>query len=113
MTIWVHRAKGREPPDVHLFGADEQQLPHQHSLEVDLAARVAGEGIEAERRLAHVAFTRAKDRLVIHCGTGTPSRFLGGASLFAPPPVWRARCSRQRSRAPVATGPSTTRRCRG
>jgi DNA helicase-2/ATP-dependent DNA helicase PcrA len=89
----IHRAKGREWPDVHLFGADEGQLPHQHSLEADPAAQAAGEGLEAERRLAYVAFTRARHRLTVHAGSGTQSRFLSEAGLFAPPP------SRRRDRA--------------
>ena len=45
-----------------MFGCDEGQLPHARSLEVSPQERAAGEGIEAERRLAYVAFTRAAAR---------------------------------------------------
>ncbi len=50
----IHRAKGRQWPEVHLFACAEQQLPHRRALEVDAQQRAAGEGLEAERRLAYV-----------------------------------------------------------
>ncbi|MGO8684051.1 MAG: ATP-dependent helicase [Thermoleophilia bacterium] len=72
----VHGAKGREWPTVYLFGADEHQLPHASSAN----------DIEAERRIAYVAFTRARERLVIVYTAGQQSRFLVEAGLVAPAP---------------------------
>jgi superfamily I DNA/RNA helicase len=77
----IHRAKGREWPEVHLFGCEENQLPHRRALDVSAEERSAGEGLEAERRLAYVAFTRALQTLVIHTTETTPSRFLTEAGL--------------------------------
>jgi len=72
----VHGAKGREWPTVYLFGADERQLPHAGSAD----------DIEAERRIAYVAFTRARERLVIVYTADRQSRFLVEAGLVAPAP---------------------------
>jgi DNA helicase-2/ATP-dependent DNA helicase PcrA len=83
----IHRAKGCEWPEVHLFGCDEGQLLHARSLEVSPQERAAGEGIEAERRLAYVAFTRAQRGLTLHWTTGAASRFLTEAGLVAPATV--------------------------
>ena len=82
----VHRAKGRQWLEVHVFGCDEQQLPHARALEVTREERAAGEGLEAERRLAYVAFTRATGSLVLHV-SGSPSRFLTEAGLEPTRPV--------------------------
>jgi hypothetical protein len=75
----VHRAKGRQWPTVIVFGCDEEQLPHKRSLED--AAAGASDAVEAERRVAYVAFTRAQQRLVILSTTGSESRFLGEAGF--------------------------------
>ncbi|HWF23917.1 MAG TPA: ATP-dependent helicase [Solirubrobacteraceae bacterium] len=77
----IHRAKGREWPEVHVFGCEENQLPHRRALEVSKEEREAGEGIEAERRLAYVAFTRAVQTLVVHTTEQAASRFLSEAGL--------------------------------
>lgn len=77
----IHRAKGRQWPWVELFACDETQLPHRKALDVTPAQRAAGEGEEAERRLAYVAFTRAQERLVITTAGKTASRFLTEAGL--------------------------------
>jgi ATP-dependent exoDNAse (exonuclease V) beta subunit len=77
----IHRAKGCQWPDVHVFGCEVGQLPHARSLEVSPQERAAGEGIEAERRLAYVAFTRAQRELALHWTTGAPSGFLTEAGL--------------------------------
>ena len=61
---------------MYLFGADERQLPHASSAD----------DIEAERRIAYVAFTRARERLVIVYTAGQQSRFLVEAGLVAPAP---------------------------
>ena len=84
----IHRAKGRQWPEVQLFAADEGQLPHHRALEVSAEARAAGEGLEAERRLAYVAFTRAQNTLVIHATRESPSRFLAEAGL-SPSRPWQ------------------------
>ncbi len=62
----IHRAKGREWPEVHVFGCEEHQLPHRRALDVSEQERAAGEGLEAERRLAYVAFTRPGDACGSH-----------------------------------------------
>jgi DNA helicase-2/ATP-dependent DNA helicase PcrA len=77
----IHRAKGRQWPEVHLFGCEENQLPHRRALEVSEQQRAAGEGLEAERRLAYVAFTRAQETLVLHTTEAAASRFLTEAGL--------------------------------
>lgn len=53
----VHNSKGLEYPIVFVVQMMEGQFPHKRSLE--------GKGIEEERRLAYVAFTRAQKRLVV------------------------------------------------
>jgi DNA helicase II / ATP-dependent DNA helicase PcrA len=83
----IHRAKGRQWPEVHVFGCEDSQLPHHRSLEVSPEDRAAGEGIEAERRLAYVAFTRAQRTLAVHWTAGAASRFLAEAGLMASAPV--------------------------
>jgi len=80
----IHRAKGRQWPEVHVFGCEDGQLPHARSLEVSKDERAAGEGIEAERRLAYMAFTRAQRELSLHWTAGAASRFLIEAGLVAP-----------------------------
>ena len=81
----VHRAKGRQWPTVVVFGCDEDQMPHKRSLD-DLLAGNA-DALEAERRVAYVAFTRAQQRLVVLTTAGSASRFCVEAGLVeAPPP---------------------------
>jgi DNA helicase-2/ATP-dependent DNA helicase PcrA len=80
----VHRAKGRQWPTVIVFGCDEEQLPHKRSLE-DAAAGLK-HALEAERRVAYVAFTRAQQRLVILSTKGGESRFVGEAGFGITPP---------------------------
>jgi superfamily I DNA/RNA helicase len=77
----IHGAKGRQWPRVELFGGEEGQLPHARALDVTAAERAAGEGEEAERRLAYVAFTRASERLTITVARAAASRFLTEAGL--------------------------------
>ena len=77
---------------MQLFACEEHQLPHHRALEVSAAERAAGEGLEAERRLAYVAFTRAQESLAITATGSAASRFLSEAGLSpeqpyqAPPP---------------------------
>lgn len=77
----IHGAKGRQWPRVELFACEEAQLPHRRALDVTDAERAAGEGEEAERRLAYVAFTRAQQQLVITTSVSSASRFLTEAGL--------------------------------
>jgi DNA helicase-2/ATP-dependent DNA helicase PcrA len=79
--LTVHNAKGLEYPVVYVVQMMEGCFPHSKSAE---------EGIEEERRLAYVAFTRAMKHLFIsrsktmpsfgrvNAKVATPSRFLFG-----------------------------------
>lgn len=78
----VHSAKGLEWSLVHLIGLSEGLLPIAYATD---------EGaIDEERRLAYVAFTRARDELRISGSAGgarsrrAPSRFIGEAGLLRP-----------------------------
>ncbi|MDE5539929.1 MAG: ATP-binding domain-containing protein, partial [Bacilli bacterium] len=65
----LHSAKGLEFPIVFITGMEEGIFPHQNAfLEGD-------EGIEEERRLCYVGFTRAKERLYL---TNAKKRMLYG-----------------------------------
>lgn len=81
----IHGAKGRQWPHVIVVACDEDTLPHKRSLETTTEERKRGEGVEAERRLAYVAFTRAQERLDLHHDKDRPSRFLTEAGLIAQP----------------------------
>jgi DNA helicase II / ATP-dependent DNA helicase PcrA len=73
----VHRVKGREWPDVVLFGVSSGLLPH----------RLAADE-EEERRVLHVGITRARRRAVLLADADRPSPFL--AQLATPAPDgWR------------------------
>ena len=61
----IHRVKGLEWDRVLVFAADETLMPHQ--LAVD---------IEEERRVLHVAVTRAGSQAVVLADESRPSRFL-------------------------------------
>lgn len=67
--LTVHRSKGLEWPTVYVAGFIEDVLPHKNGEE------------EEERRLAYVAITRARDRLVVCC-PGEPSDYLFQAGLI-------------------------------
>ncbi len=75
----IHGAKGREWDRVILYGADEGQLPHAHSV------ADGANGLEDERRLAYVALTRARQCLDVVCTAGRPSRFVAEAGLTTDP----------------------------
>jgi DNA helicase-2/ATP-dependent DNA helicase PcrA len=69
----VHRVKGQEWPVVVVHHADDQQFPHR-----------LAEDDEEERRVFHVALTRAKERALV-VATTTPTPFL--AELLTDPPA--------------------------
>jgi ATP-dependent DNA helicase UvrD/PcrA len=81
----IHGAKGRQWPHVIVVACEEGILPHKRSLDVTAEERKLGEGLEAERRLGYVAFTRAQQKLEIHYDKDRPSRFLAEAGLITPP----------------------------
>jgi ATP-dependent DNA helicase UvrD/PcrA len=86
----LHSAKGLEFPAVFLTGLEEGVFPHGKALEDP-------DGIEEERRLAYVGFTRAKERLFLtyaaqrrlgaFAGAREPSRFLTEMPAEALAPV--------------------------
>ena len=82
----VHRAKGRQWPRVVVVACDEGVLPHCNAIQASPEQEAAGEGVEAERRIAYVAFTRATSELSILHTTERHSRFLHEAGLVAAPP---------------------------
>ena len=72
----LHSAKGFEFPVVFITGMEECIFPHQNAfLEVDA-------GIEEERRLCYVGFTRAKERLYL---TNARKRMLYGKTTSNAP----------------------------
>lgn len=81
----VHGAKGREWPTVIVFGFDEGQLPHRKALDVSAEEIAAGEGLEAERRVAYVALTRAQAQLHVLSTSGRTSAFAWQAGLTDEP----------------------------
>jgi hypothetical protein len=82
----VHRAKGRQWPRVVVVACDEGVLPHRNAMQASPEQAAAGEGVEAERRIAYVAFTRATNELSILHSSERYSRFLHDAGLAAAPP---------------------------
>ncbi|MGO3147210.1 MAG: ATP-dependent helicase [Leucobacter sp.] len=76
----VHAAKGLEWSLVHIVGMSEGVFPISHAL--------ADHEIEEERRLAYVAFTRAKDELLVSGFESAarvsrrPSRFVTEAGIL-------------------------------
>ncbi len=99
----VHAAKGLEFSTVFLTGMEEDMFPYRSMN--DSSTR---EEVEEERRLAYVAVTRARDRLVLTTARtrqifgrtqwGTPSRFLGDIppDLMEERPTAGARAERER-----------------
>jgi DNA helicase-2/ATP-dependent DNA helicase PcrA len=61
----VHKVKGREWPNVIVYGATDGLLPHR-----------LADDLEEERRVLHVGITRCRERVVIVADAGHPSPFL-------------------------------------
>ncbi|MCM1052658.1 MAG: UvrD-helicase domain-containing protein [Ruminococcus sp.] len=72
----LHSAKGLEFRVVFITGMEEGIFPHQNSF------MNGDEGIEEERRLCYVGFTRAKERLYL---TNAKRRMLYGKTNANPP----------------------------
>ena len=91
----VHRIKGKEWGHVLVVGASAGLFPHRLT-----------EDLEGERRVFHVALTRAGTQVVVLADAGAPSPFLaeldGSAPHMAPTPRRKAAADR--------TGTRTTRR---
>lgn len=69
---------------VVVIACNEGTLPHTRTFKVDVEDIARGEGVEAERRLCYVAFTRAEEHLEIHYDKQSPSRFLQESGIIAP-----------------------------
>lgn len=108
----IHGAKGGEWPAVALVGANLEAMPHQRAL-ADVAedAEKTRQVWEDERRLAYVAFTRAKDHLRISW-SGTASSFLHEAGILSAAATGPAslQTSAQGQSPPSVTRPATTQR---
>jgi len=61
----IHRVKGLEWPCVILHGLDQGTLPHRLSL-----------NLEEERRILHVALTRAREKCLLIADSTRPSNFV-------------------------------------
>lgn len=93
MLATVHRVKGQEWPKVVVHLADLDQFPHR-----------LADDVEEERRLFHVAITRARQSLTIVSGE-VPSQFVAELTIEPPehipeqpqPLVRRAAAPKQRS----------------
>ncbi len=72
----VHRIKGKEWGNVIVFGASEGLFPHRLS-----------DDEEGERRVFHVALTRARTRVAVLADVDAPSPFLGELDGSRPHPA--------------------------
>ena len=72
----VHRIKGKEWGNVIVFGASEGLFPHRLS-----------DDEEGERRVFHVALTRARTRVAVLADADAPSPFLGELDGSRPHPA--------------------------
>ncbi|HVL04542.1 MAG TPA: ATP-dependent DNA helicase UvrD2, partial [Acidimicrobiales bacterium] len=75
----VHKVKGREWPNVIVFGASGDLFPHR-----------LAEDVEEERRVFHVAITRAARTVVVLGDADAPSPFLAELAGTAEAPHRRA-----------------------
>lgn len=75
----VHRVKGMEWPNIVVSGASADLFPHR-----------LAEDVEEERRVFHVAVTRARSSAVVIGDAGAPSPFLDELTGLAKAPAARA-----------------------
>ena len=95
----VHKVKGREWPNVVVFGASADLFPHR-----------LAEDVEEERRVFHVALTRAARAVVVLGDAAAPSPFLAELAGTAEKPAERG----GGAGAPAASGgPSSVQRRTG
>lgn len=84
----IHKAKGLESPVVFVMGLTEGIFPHRRSYTLAEDGPVVQTGIAEERRLAYVAFTRARRQLFLSSilqyrgGDAVASRFIEEAGLI-------------------------------
>jgi DNA helicase-2/ATP-dependent DNA helicase PcrA len=92
----VHKVKGREWPRVIVFGASDGLFPHRLS-----------DDVEEERRVFHVAVTRARDRVTVLAAAARPSPFLDElAGVAAEPAVAAPRAEPEQGRPRRPGGPA-------
>lgn len=97
----IHGSKGREWDTVAVVGLEADSLPNRRSVEQsDQPARA----MEEERRLAYVAVTRARRRLVLAYDPARPSPFLAEMATGRPTATVPVRPARDRPRARQPTG---------
>ena len=89
----IHKMKGREWDNVIVFGVSHGLLPHRLS-----------DDEESERRVFHVAITRARRQAVILADSEAPSAFLAELDGTRPHSARRRRTS-EHSRAAMGPGP--------
>ncbi len=89
----VHRVKGREWDRVVIHGATSGMFPHR-----------LADDVEEERRVFHVAITRARRQVVVFSDTERPSPFLAELSGAAPKRRAPSRSPRPPARAAAVPG---------
>ena len=90
----VHRVKGLEWPHVIVWDASDGVMPHRLNQ--------VGRLLEEERRVFHVALTRARSSATVLARAGSPSPFLPeltGEAPHRPPPTPEELLPRPRERA--------------
>jgi DNA helicase-2/ATP-dependent DNA helicase PcrA len=87
----VHRVKGQEWPVVVVFGADEEVFPHRLATDV-----------EEERRVFHVAVTRASERAAVIADATSPSPFVAELEGQRPRSPLRGRAEAASAKPPPA-----------
>lgn len=90
----IHRVKGMEWPHVIVFGADRGAMPHDLS-----------DDHEEERRVFHVAITRAIQQVSVYADAARPTRYLreldGSAPKEKAPAIRTTRTRKEPSMAPA------------
>ena len=97
----VHGSKGLEFDEVCCIALDEGRFPSRRAIE---EATDPDRALEEERRLAYVAWTRARRCLLLQYDPAMPSVFLREA--FAPDELAAPAAGRLAATAPAATVPS-------